>query len=241
MNKEDRTIKDLNILKLNKQTAEEFNSLKNNAIDLAIENLEELIDNLRYKNGRKIRLERRISMIKVLRVLYLYLKTDDKSSENYGECSPSMRLIAYNIEPSLEQIEEKDSKAEIKRKEKELSRVLMYVQRTIKVLEQFGIIKTHVYRSESNRNDDPENYNVKNPNFYYELVPVSSLCKKFAELVKSAFNAVFKLSAIVHAVKKNILKIEEVAMKAIGLEPKPWTFKPTTFERNIRKPEVLII
>jgi hypothetical protein len=175
---QDRTLEFMNKLKLNNQTADEFLSVEGDHVAIAIGSVTEKIESLRYSTGRKVRAERRKSMIKVLEALYSFMNTET------GECSPSMRTIAFYLDPTLPQVKDTDSEAIIMLKEKAVAPLLMNVHRTIRALEEFGFIVSHEYRAESNRNDNPETPNLKNPNFYYELAPVSELSEEFAKMVQ---------------------------------------------------------
>lgn len=197
------TINEINSLGLNAQAYQEFVSIKEDTVDTVMNYVEEFIEGLRYPTGRKIRSERRNSMVKVIRILYDYLLKGGTE-----ECAPSMRTIACAIEPNLERICVNDTAEEIKRKEKAMSSTLMLVQRTVQVLKDFGIIRVHTYRAETNRNDDPENPNWNNPNFYYEIVPVSSFCSAFRRFLSTCNKAVKKLTDIVKNVFDSLRNVK---------------------------------
>jgi hypothetical protein len=178
MRLENRTLDDMLSLHLNDVIIKEIYSKE--LFNKAMESISIYIDNLKYKTGRKVRYERREGMKKVLYMLYSYLNLET------GECSPSMRSIAIQMQPELELPYDIDSPEIKTEKEKAIAPALMFIQRSIKALKDFGIIITHEYRANTNRNDDPNNPNLKNPNFYYELTPISIICEEFAEFLKKA-------------------------------------------------------
>lgn len=193
------TLNEINSLGLNIQAHQELVSIKENAVDTAMNYIDEFIQGLKYPNGRRIRSERRNSMSKVIRILYDYLIKGETT-----ECSPSMRTIAYAVDPNLERICDRDTTEDIKCKEKAISSTLMLVQRTIQVLKEFGMIRIHTYRAETNRNDDPENPNWNNPNFYYEIVPVSVFCSAFRHFLDTCKKAIKKITDIVKSVVESL-------------------------------------
>jgi hypothetical protein len=211
-----RTIIDLNKLQLNIKTVDEFSAVKGGT-NTALDFVKSYISNLRHSNGRKVRSERKESMAKVIEVLYRYLNLNP-FSESYGECSPSMRTIARAIDPSLQTVCETDSEIVKRRKEKALHKVVMYVQRSIQMLKEFGIIKTHEYRAETNQDVD------RNPNFYYEIIPVSFLCPKFKKLLKKFVNTAIRAYDVIRDIldtltdemmlpkKEKDLKLSEVLL-----------------------------
>lgn len=209
-------------LKLNAPALAEFNQLKDKAIDYAIKSITEEIASLRYSNGRKIRSERRASMIMVMRVLYHHLAM--------GDCYPSMRSIAFLINPFLSEPQNTDSAQTKKHKEKAIAKTVMLVQRTIHVLADFGFIRIHEYRAETNQDV------FHNANFYYEIVPVSQLSKAFAMLLDKGVRAMSKLANLIDSVKKSVLKIAESNKDFVA----PWAFNMTQQQkyRRIFKEEV---
>lgn len=196
------TLDDINRLKLNAEFLGEMDNIEKNNLEKAMDCIKDYIFNLKHKTGRKVRLERKASMYEVLQVLYKYAFLAD------GQCCPSMRTIACDLDKSLEPINHNDSPEEIKRKEKAISSKLMQVQRTIDTLVKFGIIVVHTYRSETNRNDDPNTINVKNPNFYYELVPVSMFCSAFESFIKICVGVANKLSDIIFHIQESVTALE---------------------------------
>lgn len=204
---QEMTLNEMNSLGLNNQAYEELISIKENAVDTVMDYIDNFIQGLRYPNGRKVRSERRNSMINVIRVLYDYLIKGGTS-----ECAPSMRTIAQAIDPNLERICVDDTAEEIKCKEKAMSSTLMLVQRTVQVLKEFGMIRIHTYRAETNRNDDPENPNWNNPNFYYEIVPVSSFCAAFRSFLSTCKKAIKKLTDIVKNVFESLHNVKYADM-----------------------------
>jgi hypothetical protein len=219
----DATLQEMNSMRLNHDFIEELSKA---SFHQTMDCVTDYINNLRHSNGRCVRLERRDSMIAVLTILYEYTNFDD-SSERYGECSPSMRTIAKELQPLLELPLESDSFAEKRRKERILGPTLMIVQRSIRALCEFGIIKVHQYRAEKNRNDNPDEPNFKLPNFYYELVPVSHLSDLFAQIVREAIGKVKtvvtkKLRAIVDAVEESFIIVENFVKKVGLYAPDYW-------------------
>lgn len=168
-----RTIKEMNACGYNHSAIKALNSLDTQDRDL-FSYYEEYISGLKYKSGMSIRYDRKASMLEVLKALYKHLNTNPKS-ESYGECSPSMRTLSATINPELELIKEDDKSSVKKKKEKAMSNTLMYVQRTIKVLRDMGLVIAHEYRAESNQNTE------RNANFYYELVCVDML---FSDIIE---------------------------------------------------------
>jgi hypothetical protein len=193
------TLAEINSLGLNDQAYQELISIKENAVDTVMNYVDEFIQGLRYPSGRKIRSERRNSMSKVIRILYDYLIKGDTA-----DCAPAMRTIAYAIDPNLERICDNDTIESIRSKEKAMSPILMLVQRTIQVLKDFGLIRIHTYRAETNRNDDPDNPNWNNPNFYYEIVPVSVFCSAFRHFLSTCKKAIKKISDIVKSIIESL-------------------------------------
>jgi hypothetical protein len=233
----DRTIEDMHLLNLNANVAKEFTSIKG-GVSTALDCIKEYIEKLRYKNGRRIRAERRESMLKVLKVLYYYLKTDDSDAINFGECTPSMRTIAFNINPDIEMIQEIDTPAEIKRKEKIMSNTLMLVQRSIETLREFGIIVAHSYRAETNRNDNPLIPNKRLPNFYYELVSVSNFSSAFEFLLNKASLAMLKLGTIIKNIKKQFCTMKDVIFND---KTPDWFLEETIVEKKIKETGVYLL
>jgi hypothetical protein len=232
----DRTIEDMNSLGLNEKIIKEFDNVEGGK-DTALTYVAHYINSLKYENGRKVRIERKHSMFEVLSILYRYATAVD----GLGECSPAMRTIAYEIDPDLERIDlANDSTEETFRKEKLLAKVLMSVHRTIKALEQFGLIKIHVYRAETNRFENPENPAYKLPNFYYELTPVSKLSAIFAELLTPMLEVLGHIASTVNSVKESIL----FAYKKVGQVLMPheeWVFEETETEKRLRLSDIPLL
>jgi hypothetical protein len=198
----DLTIQEINSLELNNDFIQEIKQLSISQAKDAIRCLYDYIDNLRYHNGRKVRVERKEAMKIIIRILYKFALKED------GQCSPSMRTIVHKLNPTLEEIQPGDSLSEIKRKDRDMSSLLMFVHRTVKILRQFGIIKVHQYRADTNRNDDPDNINYKNPNFYYELVPISQFCSAFKVILNTCRKGIRKIGVIIRDVQESITLIE---------------------------------
>jgi hypothetical protein len=87
----------------------------------------------------------------------------------------------------------------------------MNIHRTIKSLEDFGIVKIHLYRAESNRNDDPEIYTFKLPNFYYEIVPVSELSEVFAKLITP-------IKAVIVNIKRCLFSVYKCLVQELNIK-----------------------
>lgn len=164
---------------LNNKTAHELNYLGRRGYRNAMKAYSAIINKLQY-GSRKMRSEKRENLLDVLSVLILYLKTDKIDSWCFGQCSPSMRTITYALHPELipQPYEVKNPlAADNRKKEKAFNAALMKVQRTIRTLSELGFIKIHTYRATSNQRVDT------NPNFFYEIVPISELSAFFARLV----------------------------------------------------------
>lgn len=218
----------LNSLQLNEKAVKEFDSVDGNSIESAMVYIDQHIETLRHDNGRKIRSERRHGMSQVLFILYGYMYYGFN-----GECSPSMRSIAHSMYPELEAIEPTDSPATMQRKEKAMAPALMFVQRTIKMLEKYGLIRIHHYRADSNQES------IKNPNFFYEIIPVSTICAGFAALISSAVKAVAKIGKLFASIKESVLGTEKVFSKLNNLKPSTWAFPEPPIERQLRLMGVL--
>lgn len=221
------TIEDLSKMNLNDEITAEFEAI-DNPIETAMTYIRQKIDSLRHPNGRKIRAERRENMIQVMGILYEMMYYG-----YHGECNPSMRTIAHELRPDLDYPTCFDSEEDSKRKEKALAPTLMSVHRSIHMLAQYGFIRIHLYRAESNQ--DP----IFNPNFFYELTPVSLLCEAFALLFNKAVKAMSKLSTMIAKVRESVLSMEKIHCLINNLKPSSWPFPEPPIERQLRLMGVL--
>lgn len=170
------TIKKMRLLdlikkNLNERAREELNEIKTLPVAFATKALERWIDNAKI-NGRAVRIEKKNTMNKVIRVLYTYLHESAT-----GQVSPSMRTIAFAINQELEEPNKMlDSTAVIKTKEKAIHKTVMSVQRAIVTMQELGLITVHQYYT----SDSHEESN-KLACFFYEIAPLSKFCPEYAD------------------------------------------------------------
>lgn len=205
----DATFDDMRELNLNSEFMAECERLEN-PLQTIMGEISNYIDTLRHASGRKIRIERRDSMIQILNILYQYaLGSVD------GTCAPSMRRIATIINPALSLVTEEDSSAIVMAKERAMAPTLMLVQRTIETLKEQGLIRIHLYRSETNRNDNPDEICLHLPNFFYELVPVSCFCQAIKNLMKPIARVFTKLESVFCHAYEILFKKEDVRREGL--------------------------
>lgn len=192
------TIKDINNKQLNKDICMDFIILGHDYLTKVEPYLDNLMINAKYENGRKVRLERRESMSKVLKILYSYVNLDT-TSEKFGECSPSFRTLAYKYDPTLEKPSKEDTPKIAKQKERRLMTVVMLIQRTVYLLAELGFIKIHEYRADTNKYKGEDTY--KNPNFFYQLVPLRYKDKEYELFIQSLYIETFEEESLLKRLK----------------------------------------
>lgn len=215
------TLGELIELDLNKGIMEEFEAI-NFDLETTMAFVSKHIQGLRHSDGRKIRRERLSAMTTVLSILY-----DHVTYGRGGQCSPSMKRIAYTIDPQLVPSIEDDKKT-LRRKERLLGNLLMVIQRAIEMLANYGFLKIHTYRSATNQNV------LSHPNFYYELVPIASFCSDFEIYIRRETQAVFGLQRVFTRIKDHILSIEKIGAAIDGIKQKAWEFPESRLEKWFR-------
>lgn len=211
----------LNKLALNQPMIQEIRSIKND-LQKTMDFVEQHIQTLRHADGRKVRKERLSAMVNVLRVLY-----DHASFCRRGECTPSMKRIAYLIDPLLKP-KLLDSSRTLKSKDRALGNMMMVIQRAVVMLEDFGFIQIHTYRSATNQ--DP----LSHANFYYELTPVSSFCPDFAIYIQRETQIMCKMQSIILGIKETVFNFEKIKAIVDGVKPPAWEFPESRFEKWYR-------
>ena len=156
---------------LNERAREELNEIKILPVAFATRALDRWIETAKI-NGRAVRVEKKKTMSKVIRVLYTYLYESAT-----GQVSPSMRTIAFAINQELEEPNNLlDSTAVIKTKEKAIHKTVMSVQRAVVTMQELGLITVHQYYT----SDSHEESN-KLACFFYEIAPISKFCPQYAD------------------------------------------------------------
>lgn len=154
---------------LNNKTRHELLSHRYKSIARALKAIKVKIENTRIAN-RKIRSERRETMLKVMEYLltklYKYVT---------GQVNPSLRNIAYNINKELKRPSSKDDMYEAAIKERAIHAEEMKVQRALKTLEEIDIIKIHKYW----KNKEHFNSIIKDACNFYQIMPFSNYSSDF--------------------------------------------------------------
>ena len=158
------TLYDLLKQGLNNKTKYEF-CMYYTSVDLLIEDLD--LANM-ATNGKKIRKERVEVMTQILKLFYLNL---NKTSNN--QVCPSMKTIAFYVNPNLKAINRFDPEFVVKQKSKMIHATVMRVQRAIMTLQQNGLIKIHKYFISKNHFESK-----KAPCYFYELIIPERLIHK---------------------------------------------------------------
>lgn len=154
----------------NNQTRDELLMVRYFSVKTAIKELSRCIADA-TRNGRRIRKERQVVMVKVLEVLYTYLY-----KSKTGQVNPSMRTLAFLINPELKKPNRHDSPLEIKIKERAIHATEMSVQRAIQTLQEIGMITIHQYYI-----DNEHFLSKKNACFFYELTPLSCYSRLYLD------------------------------------------------------------
>ena len=152
----------------NNATRKELKSVRYFAVNAAMKEMTRYITDYK-RNGRAIRKQRREVMLQVLNVFYTYLAKSET-----GQVCPSMRTIAFMINPNLVQPTAMDSVSEAKEKERAIHATEMAVQRAIHTLEEINVIKIHSYYV-----NEEHAQSLKNPCYFYELMPLSNFSRKY--------------------------------------------------------------
>lgn len=154
----------------NNQTRNELLMVRYFSVKTAIKELTRCIADA-TRNGKRIRKERQAVMVKVLEVFYTYLY-----KSKTGQVNPSMRTLAFLINPELKKPNRHDSPLEIKMKERAIHATEMSVQRAVQTLQEIGMIKIHQYYI-----DNDHFLSKKNACFFYELTPLSCYSRLYID------------------------------------------------------------
>lgn len=154
----------------NNQTRDELLMVRYFSVKTAIKELARCLADT-TRNGKRIRKERQTSMLKVLEVLYTYLY-----KSKTGQVNPSMRTLAFLVNPELKKPHRHDTELEIKMKERAIHATEMSVQRAIKTLQEIGMITVHQYYV-----DNEHFLSKKNACFFYELTPLSHYSRLYLD------------------------------------------------------------
>lgn len=165
---------DLMLCNFNAQSMSEIKKRKYRPVQVALEHMERFIFTARI-DGKQIRRQRRERMLDVLGVLYTYLYNSD-----YGQVSPSLRTIAYKIDPTLVPVQDQDDAFMKKTKERALHKVVMSVQRAIHTLEALKILTIHEYYV-----DEDHYLSHKHPCFFYELTPLTTFFPDYVKKIRT--------------------------------------------------------
>lgn len=156
---------------LNERARQELNEIEMLPVAFAANALDRWIGTAKI-NGRAVRIEKRKTMSKVIRVLYTYLY-----ESTTGQVSPSMRTIAFAINEELEEPNNAlDSTATIKIKERAIHKTVMSVQRAVVTLQELGLVTIHQYYT-----SDAHEESNKLASFFYEITPISKFCPQYAD------------------------------------------------------------
>jgi len=154
----------------NNRTRQELLLFRFFAVKTAIKELKRCIADT-TRNGKRIRKERQIVMVKVLEVFYTYLH-----KSKTGQVNPSMRTLAFLVNPDLKKPNRLDTVSEVKAKERAIHATEMSVQRAIQTLQEIGMITVHQYYT------DVEHFESKrNACFFYELTPLSCYSRLYLD------------------------------------------------------------
>lgn len=216
-----KTLEELNQLDLNRPLLKEIESID---YDIATTKkfVAKHIQSLRYSEKRKVRKERLSMMNAVISILYDHVLF----SEN-GQCTPSMKRMALILDPSLKPLAE-DTKRLTRKKERAFGNLMMAIQRAVCTLIDFGIICVHTYRAESNQDD------AYFPNFFYELLPISSFCSDFEIYIQKETQVVFGLQQTFMSIREHLLRFEKIKSIVDGVVQAAWDFPESTFEKWYR-------
>lgn len=154
----------------NNQTRDELLMVRYFSVKTAIKELTRCLADT-TRNGKRIRKERQIVMIKVLEVFYTYLY-----KSKTGQVNPSMRTLALLINPELKKPNRHDTELEIKIKERAIHATEMSVQRAIQTLQEIGMITIHQYYI-----DNDHFLSKKHACFFYELTPLSCYSRLYLD------------------------------------------------------------
>lgn len=168
----------------NNQTRNELLMVRYFSVKTAIKELSRCIEDTK-RNGKTIRKQRRETMIKVLEVFYTYLYKSES-----GQVNPSMRTLAFLINPNLQYPIPSDDPFQAKAKERLIHATEMSVQRAIQTLQEIGMITVHKYYI-----DEAHFMSKKNPCFFYELTPLSNYSRLYLDTRADKYGKKFESKA----------------------------------------------
>lgn len=170
----------------NNQTRKELLMFRYFSVKTAIKELKRCIEDTK-RNGKRIRKERQMVMVQVLEVFYTYLY-----KSKTGQVNPSMRTLAFLVNPGLEKPNRLDTPIMAKAKERAIHATEMSVQRAIHTLQEIGMITVHQYYIDTNHFESK-----KNACFFYELTPLSCYSRLYLDTREDKNGRRFVSNAVV--------------------------------------------